>query len=259
MAYEVQTPVFEGPLDLLLHLILRQQVDIYDVALADVVEAYLAEVAGLQALDLEVATEFLLVAATLVELKSRWLLPSGEDVEIDEELRLWEQRDLLLARLLECKTFKDAALALDRLAGAAARSHPRRAGLEERFLAVAPDLLAGVTPAALRDACIRALTPRPVPRVDLDHVAPVRASVRDAVDALLLRLPGAGRVGFRSLTEGVVDRLEVVVRFLAILELYKQGLVDLAQTTTFGEIEVTWLGAEEADVGAVLAEAEGYD
>src|SRR4051794_21154741 len=134
MSYEVQTPVFEGPLDLLLHLILREQVDIYEVSLTRVVDAYLVELDRMRVVDLDVATEFLLIAATLVELKSRRLLPSGDDVELDEEFALWEERDLLLARLLECKTFKDAARALERMSTVAGRSYPRTAGLEERFL-----------------------------------------------------------------------------------------------------------------------------
>ena len=115
VAYEVSTEVFEGPFDLLLHLILREQVDLYEISLARIVDAYLAEVERMEALDLDVATEFLLIAATLVELKARRLLPDREDVDLDEELALWEERDLLLARLLECKTFKDAAGVLRRL------------------------------------------------------------------------------------------------------------------------------------------------
>src|SRR5947209_11147924 len=148
MAYEVTTPVFEGPFDLLLHLILREQVDLYEVSLAAIVDGYLRELDRLQGdgLDLDVATEFLLIAATLVELKARRLLPGRDDVDLDEELALWEERDLLLARLLECKTFKDAAADLAKMATRAERSQPRRAGLEERFLGIVPDLLAGVTP-----------------------------------------------------------------------------------------------------------------
>src|SRR3954463_16199443 len=149
MAFAVATPVFEGPFDLLLHLILREQVDIYEVSLTRIVDTYLEEIERLQVLDLDVATEFLLIAATLVELKARRLLPGRDDVDLDDELALWEERDLLLARLLECKTFKDVAGVFSRLAGLAERSHPRTAGLEERFLALAPDLLAGVTPAQL--------------------------------------------------------------------------------------------------------------
>ena len=116
VAYAVSTEVFEGPFDLLLHLILREQVDLYEISLARIVDAYLTEVERMETLDLDVATEFLLIAATLVELKARRLLPDRQDVELDEELALWEERDLLLARLLECKTFKDAAGVLRRMA-----------------------------------------------------------------------------------------------------------------------------------------------
>src|SRR5438876_4857173 len=172
MPYEVQTPVFEGPFDLLLHLIMREQVDLYQVSLSRIVDAYLAEIDRMEVVDLEVATEFLLIAATLIELKARRLLPGRDDVDLDDELLLFEERDLLLARLLECKTFKDAAAEIERLGRLADRSHPRVAGLEERFLDVAPDILAGVTAESLRDALVRALTPKPPPRVDLDHVAP---------------------------------------------------------------------------------------
>ncbi|MGH9185470.1 MAG: segregation and condensation protein A, partial [Acidimicrobiales bacterium] len=222
MPYEVQTPVFEGPFDLLLHLILRDQVDLYEVRLSSIVDAYLAEIERMGSFDLDVATEFLLIAATLVELKSRRLLPFDDDLDIDDELGLWEERDLLLARLLECKTFKDAAGVLQRMADAAGRSHPRTAGLEERFFDVAPDLLAGVTPDQLRAVFLAAVAPRPKPFIDLDHVAPIRASVIDAVEELLDELPRAGRITFRELTGSLVERLDVVVRFLAVLELFKQ-------------------------------------
>ena len=242
MAYEVATPVFEGPFDLLLHLILREEVEIWEVSLSRIVDAYLAEIERLEDLDLEVATEFLLIAATLVELKTRRLLPGSDDIDLDEELSLWEERDLLLARLLECKTFKDAAAALHRMAAVAERSHPRRAGMEERFLSLTPDLLAGVTPDGLRAAFLRAVTPKPQPRVDLDHVAPLRVSVGDAVDELVDELPRIGRITFRGLTAGLVERLEVIVRFLAVLELCKQGLVDLQQGERFGDIAIVWLG-----------------
>ncbi len=244
MTYEVQTPVFEGPFDLLLHLILREELDLYEVSLSTIVDAYLAELdrlAGSEArLDLEVATEFLLIAATLIELKARRLLPAPEALDLDDELGLWEERDLLLGRLLECKTFKDAAVTLSAMEGVAGRSQPRRAGPEERFLALAPDLLAGVTPEALRAAFLRACTPRPVPRVEIAHLGAVRASVNDAVEELSRTLPGLGPTTFRRLTIGLSARLEVVVRFLALLELCKLGLVDLHQAQRFGDITVAW-------------------
>src|SRR5690606_2328840 len=123
MSYEVQTPVFEGPFDLLLHLILREQVDLYEIALARIVDAYLAELERMESLDLEVATEFLLIAATLVELKTKRLLPDDRDVDLDDELALWEERDFLLARLVDAKTFKDAAKVLAVLADDASRSY----------------------------------------------------------------------------------------------------------------------------------------
>jgi segregation and condensation protein A len=241
--YEVRTEVFEGPFDLLLHLVLRSQVDVYEVSLSAIVDVFVAELAHMQgSLDLEVATEFVLVAATLIELKTRGLLPGSGETEVDEELAIWEQRDLLLSRLLACKTFKDVAAALARLAAAAERSIPRRAGPDETLIGLSPDVLAGVTPEDLRAALLRALAPRPVPRVDLDHVAPIRASVADAVAELADELPRVGRITFRRLTQELVTRLEVIVRFLAVLELYKQGAVELVQHGTFGSIEIEWLG-----------------
>lgn len=257
MAYEVQTPVFEGPFDLLLHLITREQVELWDINLSRIVDAYIAELERMETLDLEVATEFLLIAATLVELKTRRLLPGRDDVDIDEELQLWEERDLLLSRLLECKTFKDAAHALSDLAVAAGRSFPRTAGLEERFFDLTPDLLEAVTGERLRAAFLKAIAPRPVPRVDLDHVAPIRASVADALVELADELPRTGRISFRRLTQELVERLEVIIRFLAVLELYKQGLVDIDQGVQFGDIEIVWLGGEHALLDRDLVDA--YD
>ncbi len=259
MAYAVSTPVYEGPFDLLLHLILREQVDLYEVSLAAIVDAYLVELERMEHLDLEIATEFLLIAATLVELKARRLLPGRDDVDLDEELALWEERDLLLARLLECKTFKDVAAVLRGFADDAARSYPRVAGLEERFFALQPDLLAGVTAVQVRDAFVAASAPRPVPKVDLTHVAPVRVSVAEAVEELADELPRVGRITFRRLTSGLVERLEVIVRFLAVLELFKQGLVDLDQPATFGDIEISWVGPEVGGAELALAGIDSYD
>lgn len=243
--YDVRTPVFEGPFDLLLHLITKEQVDVYEVSLSAIVEAYIEHLDVLERLDLEVATEFLLIAATLVELKARRLLPDRHDLDPDEELSIWDERDVLLARLVECKTFKDAGRALERLLDEAARSQPRVAGIEERFLSLVPDVLAGVTPGRVRAACLRALTPTPPPRVTLDHVAPVQASVTDAVAELRASLPGLGRATFREMTVGVATRIECIVRFLALLELYKDGVVDLDQAEHFGDLRVTWLGVGE--------------
>jgi segregation and condensation protein A len=253
MAFAVATPVFEGPFDLLLHLILREQVDIYEVSLSRIVDAYLEEIERLQVVDLDIATEFLLIAATLVELKARRLLPGRDDVDLDDELALWEERDLLLARLLECKTFKDVAGVFSRLADDADRTFPRTAGAGERFDDLMPDLLEGMTGKRIHAAYVRAVTPKPVPRIDLFHVAPVRASVADAVAELVDELPRTGRISFRRLTSGLVERLEVIVRFLALLELFKQGMIELDQDEQFGEIDVLWTGGMEPVAAGSIA------
>jgi segregation and condensation protein A len=256
MPYSVQTPVFEGPFDLLLHLILREQVDLYEISLSRIVDAYLAELERMEELDLDVATEFVLIAATLVELKTKRLLPDERDIDLDDEFGMWEERDLLLSRLLDCKTFKDASKVLAALIDDASRSYPRVAGLEDRFLDLAPDLLEGVTPQQLHDAFLRATAPKPVAAVDTSHLAAIRASVTDAVEELIDELPGRGSVTFRELTAQLVDRLEVIVRFLAVLELYKQGLIDIEQISSFGEITLRWVASPDlrsADLAAIDA------
>src|SRR5262245_56909486 len=248
MAIDVSTPVYEGPFDLLLQLILQEKVDIYEVNLAVIVDRYLHEIERMHQLDLDVTTEFVLIAATLVELKTRRLLPGADDGDLDEELALWEERDLLLARLIECKAFNDVAKVFSRLADDADLSFPRLVGPDERFAGLVPDLLEGTSARRLQSAAIRALTPRPVPFVDLFHVNPVRFTVAEAVAELLDELPRAGRISFRRLTAGLVERLEVIVRFLAVLELFKQGLVDLDQVERFGDIEVIWIAGADADI-----------
>jgi len=257
MSYAVRTPVFEGPFDLLLHLILKQEVELWEVSLREIVDAYLTELDRMEQLDLDVATEFLLIAATLVELKARRLLPGLEELELDEELLRFEERDLLLARLLECKTFKDAAKALEAHIRRADRSVTRTAGPEEPYRWMVPDPLERVKPDALRAAALRALSAPPVVVVDTDHVAPVRASVRDAVESVLRLLPDSEPMSFRALVSGAPHRLEVIVRFLAVLELYKQGMVDLTQFTNFGELMVRRL--QDGEMALDLASLDDWD
>ena len=252
MAYEVATPVYDGPFDLLLHLILKEEVDIHEVSLTRIVEAYLEEIQRMQMLDLDVATEILLIASTLVELKTRRLLPGREDMDLDEELALWSERDLLLARLLDCKTFKDVAAVFSQLTERASQSFPRRSGPDERFADLLPDMLDGVTPGRLQRAYLRVTQPKPPTSIDLFHVAPIRASVADALMEMLETLPKLGKVTFRQITEAIHDRIEVVVRFLAILELYKQGRVTLEQSDRFGDIEVQWTAGDDTGFEAVL-------
>ena len=243
MPYQVHTPIFQGPFDLLLHLILKQQVELYDINLSEIVDAYLQQIESMEQLDLEVATEFLLIAATLVELKTRRLLPEDSEIDLDDEFSLWEERDLLLARLVECKVFKDAALVLRRLSAEAARSYPRRVGpVEDHFIGLAPDLLRNTTLEDLRAAYGRATAPSPVVRVDLSHISPIKITVAKVVGDLVEELPQLGRMTFRQLTSELVDRIEIVVYFLAVLELFKRGFVELEQPETFGDIAVVWKG-----------------
>lgn len=248
MKYAVSTPTFDGPFDLLLHLILREEVDIHEISLSNIVTAYLEEVSKMPTVDLDLATEFLLIAATLIELKTRRLLPGKDDGDLDEELALWEERDLLLARLLDCKTFKDVASVFSDLVSRADLSFPRMAGPEERFASLMPDLLEGVSPLRLQRAYLRAAAQKPPKVIGLEHVAPIRASVAEALVTVSDRLRIDGKTTFRRLVNGITDRIEIVVRFLAILELFKQGRVDLGQVERFGEIEVIWLGLEQDGV-----------
>ena len=238
MPVAVHTDVFEGPFDLLLHLILQEEVDLYEISLCQIVDAYVAELSRVDEFDLELATEFLLIASILVELKTKRLLPDEEDLDLEDEFGMWEQRDLLLSRLLECKTFKDASGMLSDLLVSGGRSFPRTSGPGDEFLEMAPDLLEGVTAGDLRTAFFRATAPKPQPAFSLDHVGSVRASVSDAMEEVVRELALTDEITFRDLTASLVERVEVVVRFLAILELYKQGVVDLDQLTSFGSIRI---------------------
>jgi segregation and condensation protein A len=253
MAYEVHLDVYDGPFDLLLQLITAQQVDVYEVCLADIVDGFLAELRRLEALDLELATGFLLIAATLVELKCRRLLPGRDDVDLDEELSLFEARDYLLARLVECKTFSSAAAAFAALEHAASRSVARRTGPDERFADVAPDLLAGVTPERIAQAAMRGLAERPQPVVEASHVIDDEVSVAATLEDLRAVLPDWQRTTFRELTARAATRAHLVACFLAVLELYKCELVDLQQATTFGELVIVWTG--DASAGGASPDA----
>ncbi|MCY4293394.1 MAG: segregation/condensation protein A [Acidimicrobiaceae bacterium] len=257
----VSVPGYSGPFEMLLQLILRQKMDIYDVSVADITCAFLAEVEQLPECDLETATEFLLIAATLLEIKARRLLPSESVVELDEEFEAVSERDLLLKRLLECSTFRDASRRLRQLFEQAARSRPRTAGVgEERWLLLAPNALARISPADLRGAFWRACAPRPEPRVDIAHITPISLTVGDAVAELIEELTRCRRATFRRLTDGIDDRVELVVRFLAVLELFKQGLADVEQAVTFGDIVISWTGGDGAEArAAAVAGVDVYE
>ena len=254
MTHEVKLDdVFEGPIDLLLHLVTRQRVDIYEVSLAAITDEYVKAVNQMGELDLEAATGFLVVAATLLELKSARLLP-GPDLSENEGLL--EERDALLGRLVECSTFREAGRWITTALEEGAAWHPRTAGLEPQFVALAPDLLARLTLHDVARAAARALHKPPPPQLDTSHVAPIRASVSDAILDLASRLQLGEPKSFRDLCAHVDERIEVVVRFLGLLELFKAGAIDLGQAGRWGDITVAWTG--EVDAGTVLAEAEEY-
>ena len=259
--YQVSTPAYSGPFELLLQLILREQVEIYDVPIARITDAFVAEIEQVPECDLEVATEFLLIAATLVEMKVKRLLPAEAALDLDDELEAVSERDLLLARLLECNTFRDASQTLRRLFEEAVRSRPRTVGIaEERWLTLAPAVLSGVSPSDVRTAYLRAAATRVAARVDTTHITPISLTVGDAVAELIEELTRAGRATFRRLTAGIDDRLELVVRFLAVLELVKQGLADVQQAITFGDIVISWTGSDDAAVReAATAGVDAYE
>ena len=254
MAYEVKLEVFEGPLDLLLHLITRQRVDIYDVSLSTITEEYLAAMEAMGELDLETATGFLVVAATLLELKSARLLPRTGDDEATS--KLLEERDLLLARLVECATFRDAGAWIAAALRAGDAFHGREVALDDRFVDLAPDLLARVKLDHLGRAAALVFAPKPVIELDTSHVSPIRASVKDAITEIAATLEHNKSLSFEELCGRGIEKIEVVVRFLALLELFKAGAIELDQATRFGDIRASWTGEVHAE--KVLAEAEEY-
>jgi segregation and condensation protein A len=262
VAYSVSTPSFEGPIDLLLHLVSSHEVDILDIPLLPVIDGFVSVLtAEREHIDFNQLSEFLLVAAILIELKSQKLLPGRETSDEDEDLVGWEERDLLLARLLECRAYAGAADVFVALAEQASRSIPREVGLDDDFVVHAPDLLAGITPDDLAQAYLRGSAERPVPRVDLSHVTVDTLSVSEAVSDLIA-VPDAQRAtSFRSLVEGCRTRIEVIVRFLALLELCKMGRVTLGQGATFGDLAIAWAtddGLAAVTSGRGLAELDGY-
>lgn len=250
---------FSGPFDLLLQLAARRQVDVHDVAIAEITDDYLAVLRTLDVVDLDETTQFLVVAATLVELKAARLLPVDDDSDLDE-LAL-EARDLLYARLLEYRTFKRASRWVAERLEATADLRSRTAGPGPEHAGVRPELAWTTSPADLHRLAVQLRAGRPAPRVDLSHVSPVRMTVAEAADLVLDELGRAGgAAAFAELTAGCRHRIEVVACFLAVLELYRHELVDLDQPTTLGRLRVTaleparWRGESGAGLGVLTPE-----
>ncbi|MEA2460633.1 MAG: segregation and condensation protein [Actinomycetota bacterium] len=255
MAHEVKLEVFSGPIDLLLHLITRQRVDIYDVSLSTITDEYLAALETVGQLDLETATGFLVVAATLLELKSARLLPGpggGEDLDQN----LLEERDLLLARLVECSTFREAGTWLSVELDRSAFRFARPPALEPRYLDLTPDVTLKVQLSDVLRAAERMFGAPPKPVLTTDHISPIRASVSDAISEMTGKLTLAGTSNFEELCGVGLERIEIVVRFLGLLELFKAGAIDLQQAGRFGSITATWTG--EVSTDEVLMGIEEY-
>jgi segregation and condensation protein A len=243
--FTVRLDNFTGPFDLLLQLISKHKLDVTEVALHQVTDEFLAYIRALgEAWDLDETSEFLVVAATLLDLKAARLLPSAE-VEDEEDLALLEARDLLFARLLQYQAFKQAAAHLADLHTTGARRWPRAVTLEPRFAQALPELVLGIGPQRLAALAARALRPKPAPVVSIAHVHQARVSVREHAAVLREKLMRQGTASFRALCGDCRNTLEVVARFLALLELYREGMVGFDQVRALGELTVRWTGGDE--------------
>jgi len=248
--FQVHLDVFEGPFDLLLGLISKHKLDITEIALAKVTDEFIAHIRTAQAgpteWDLSQASEFLLVAATLLDLKAARLLPT-HGPEDEEDLALIEARDLLFARLLQYRAYKDLAATFAERMATSGRLTPRQAGLEPRFAALLPELVMGITPEQLAMIAARAMIPKPVPTVGLEHLHAAVVSVREQAGLVVARLRESGSASFRVLVADADSTLVIVARFLALLELFKDSSIAFEQPEPLGELIVRWVGREQQE------------
>ncbi len=251
--FSVHLDVFEGPFDLLLGLIAKHKLDITEVALSAVTVEFIAHVKELEP-DLERTTQFLVVAATLLDLKTARLLPHA-DVEDEQDMALLEARDLLFARLLQYRAFKRIATVLDERLAAESHRHPRVVELDERFARLLPEVVLSVGPDDLARLAARALAPKPAPVVSLEHLHGPQVSVREQAAVVASRLRRNGSTTFRLLVADAPDTPTTVARFLALLELFREGAVGFDQLDPLGELQLRWMGGDaELDVGAEFDE-----
>jgi segregation and condensation protein A len=257
-AFEIRLDNFEGPFDLLLSLIAKHKLDITEVSLSKVTDEFIAHVkASGPEWDLEQTSSFLLVAATLLDLKAARLLPKG-DVEDEEDLALLEARDLLFARLLQYKAFKQVAKVLETKLAGESRRHPRAVGLEERFASLLPEVLIGIGLDQFAALAAKALEPKSAPELSLQHIHVTRVSVREQAALVVDRLRRSGTMTFRALCGDSPDVMTTVARFLALLELFREGAVGFDQVTPLGELSVRWTGDGGHDAeGFEIDEFEG--
>lgn len=241
--YTVKTEVFEGPFDLLLHLVSRQKLDVAAISVTDIADQYVEHLERMQELDLDVASEFLLVAATLLEIKAASLLPRDEPYVGDEldDLSPDEARDILVARLLVYKQFKNVAAELAARMESEGRMHPRQAGLEKEFLELMPDWLEGVTLYGLAVICADLEYRREVFLLEAEHVASMPISLELHAESVARTLARRGSARFSELLGDEATPELVVVTLLAVLELYKRQRIDVSQSEVFGDIDIRYL------------------
>ncbi|MEU5329672.1 segregation and condensation protein A [Streptomyces parvus] len=246
--FTVRLVNFEGPFDLLLQLISKHKLDVTEVALSKVTDEFMAYIRAMGPdWDLDQTTEFLVVAATLLDLKAARLLPAAE-VEDEADLALLEARDLLFARLLQYRAYKQIAEIFQDRLESEARRHPRTVGLEDQHAALLPEVVISIGPEGFAKLAVKAMQPKPKPQVYVDHIHAPLVSVREQAGLVVERLRAAGAaVSFRTLTEDAPDTLTVVARFLALLELYREKAVTLDQDEALGDLLVAWCGGEGAE------------
>ena len=249
--FSVHLANFDGPFDLLLQLISRHKMDVTEVSLSIVTDEFISFIRGLEASgegwELEQATEFLVVAATLLDLKAARLLPSG-DVEDEEDLALLEARDLLFARLLQYRAFKEIAATFSERIATADKSFARVVALDPALAALLPEVLIGVGAARFAAIAERVLTPKVTPVVAIQHLPMALVSVAEESKMVVEALRHSKSLSFRNLIADADSTLVVVARFLALLDLYRQGVLRFDQVIALGELQISWTGSLEGEV-----------
>ncbi|MFF0222537.1 segregation and condensation protein A [Streptomyces sp. NPDC004629] len=252
--FTVRLANFEGPFDLLLQLISKHKLDVTEVALSKVTDEFMAHIRAMGPdWDLDQTTEFLVVAATLLDLKAARLLPAAE-VEDEADLALLEARDLLFARLLQYRAYKQIADIFNRRLDEEARRYPRTVGLEPHHADLLPEVVISIGPEGFARLAVKAMQPKPKPQVYVDHIHAPLVSVREQAGIVVARLRELGEASFRALVEDTEDTLTVVARFLALLELYREKAVALDQETALGELMVRWTGGDGDETPTVTDE-----
>jgi segregation and condensation protein A len=246
--FSVSVGAFEGPFDLLLQLISKHKLEVTELALHIVTDEFIAHLrAQGPEWDLDETTEFLVVAATLLDLKAARLLPSGE-VEDEEDLALLEARDLLFARLLQYRAYKEVSAIFAERMAAAGRQVPRTVGLDRHFADLLPEVVLGLGPDAFAALAAKALAPRLEPEVSISHLHVPLVSVREQAAVIVGRLRRLRTTTFRSLVSDAATTMVVIGRFLALLELFREGSVSFEQLAPLGDLTIRWTGSDDGDV-----------